>query len=223
MRRVIGQRMLESLQRSAQLTLTIEVDATALVELRAHLVPAARVYGHRPPTYTDMLVHRLARVLREHPLLNSSLIGEGAEQEIICWDDVNIGVAVALDQGLVVPVLRHADAQGLDAVSAALGDLAERARANRLTPDDLADGTFTITNLGALEIDGFTPIVNPPQCAILGVGRIAAKPAVRDGQIVARQLLTLSLSFDHRIVDGAPAAAFLRDLKRAIEAVSATA
>jgi pyruvate dehydrogenase E2 component (dihydrolipoamide acetyltransferase) len=219
MRRLIGERLLRSVQTSAQLTLTTEADATSLVELRGHLLPAARVYGHRPPTYTDLLVHLVARLLPAHPLLNSSLLGQGASQEIACWADVNIGVAVALERGLVVPVVRNADQKALDAVSADLGALVDRARAGTLAMDDLQGGTFTITNLGAQEVDAFTPIINPPQCAILGVGRIVKKPAVVEDQIVVRQLLTLSLTFDHRIVDGAPAAKFLRDVKRAIERV----
>jgi pyruvate dehydrogenase E2 component (dihydrolipoamide acetyltransferase) len=219
MRRLIGERLLRSVQTSAQLTLTTEADATGLVELRGHLLPAARVYGHRPPTYTDLLVHLVSRVLPAHPLLNSSLLEEGESQEIACWADVNIGVAVALERGLVVPVVRHADQKALDAISAELGHLVECARAGRLSMDDLQGGTFTITNLGAQEVDAFTPIINPPQCAILGVGRIVKKPAVVEDQIVVRQLLTLSLTFDHRIVDGAPAAIFLRDVKRAIERV----
>src|SRR6185436_6904858 len=102
-------------------------------------------------------------------------------------------------------------------ISEELADLAERARGNRLTMDELQGGTFTITNLGQVEVDGFTPIVNPPQCAILGVGRIAKKAAVYQDQLAVRQMVTLSLSFDHRVVDGAPAATFLRDVKRAIE------
>ncbi|HEY8742819.1 MAG TPA: 2-oxo acid dehydrogenase subunit E2, partial [Chloroflexota bacterium] len=220
-RRLIAERMLRSLQSSAQLTLTTEVDATELVDLRSHLLPAARVYGHRPPTYTDMLLQLVARLLPAHPLLNSSLLGEGEAQEIACWADITVGVAVALERGLVVPVVRHADQKSLDAISAELSELVARARSNTLTTDDLQGATFTLTNLGALEIDGFTPIINPPQCAILGIGRIAAKPAVHQGQIVIRQLLTLSLTFDHRILDGAPAGAFLRDVKRAIEGVSA--
>lgn len=219
MRRLIGERLLRSLQTSAQLTLTTEADATGLVELRGHLLPAARVYGHRPPTYTDLLVQLVARVLPAHPLLNSSLLGEGESQEIACWADVNVGVAVALERGLVVPVVRNADRKALDAISAELGALVDRARAGTLAMDDLQGGTFTITNLGAQEVDSFTPIINPPQCAILGVGRIVKKPAVVEDRIVVRQLLTLSLTFDHRIIDGAPAAKFLRDVKRAIERV----
>jgi pyruvate dehydrogenase E2 component (dihydrolipoamide acetyltransferase) len=120
----------------------------------------------------------------------------------------------------VVPVIHQADQQPLQAISQRLADLAERARANQLTMDDLQDGTFTITNLGQVEVDAFTPIINPPQSAILGVGRIARKPAVFQDQVVPRQMVTLSLSFDHRIVDGYPAGLFLRDVKRAIEAAA---
>ncbi|MBI3970423.1 MAG: 2-oxo acid dehydrogenase subunit E2 [Chloroflexi bacterium] len=219
-RRLIAERMQRSLAESAQLTLTAEADATALVELRGHLVPAARVYGHRPPTYTDLLVGIVARVLRSHPLLNSSLQAANGVQEIVCWSEINVGVAVALERGLIVPVVRGADQKPLQVISEELGDLAERARANRLSVDDLQGGTFTITNLGQVEVDAFTPIVNPPQCAILGVGRIAKKPAVYQDQLAIRHLVTLSLSFDHRIVDGYPAGAFLRDVKRAIEAAA---
>ncbi|HEX2032630.1 MAG TPA: dihydrolipoamide acetyltransferase family protein [Chloroflexota bacterium] len=220
MRRVIAERMHQSLQLGAQLTLTTEADATALVELRTHLLPAAKVYGHRPPTYTDLLVKLVARTLPAHPLLNSSLRGEGEAREIVEWQEINIGVAVTLEQGLLVPVIRQADQKPLQQISQELAELAERARAGRLSMDDLQGGTFTITNLGQVEIDAFTPIVNPPQCAILGVGRIAKKPAVYQDQVVPRHMVSLSLTFDHRIVDGYPAGAFLRDVKRAIETPS---
>jgi pyruvate dehydrogenase E2 component (dihydrolipoamide acetyltransferase) len=219
-RRVVADRMWESLQRTAQLTLTMEADATALVDLRGHLVPAAKVYGHRPPTYTDLLVFLVARVLPRHPLLNSSLVGEGSGREIAVWQEINLGVAVALERGLVVPVLKGADQKPLQTISQELAGAAERARAGRLEMADLAGGTFTITNLGQMEVEYFTPIINPPQAAILGVGRILKKPAVVGDEVVARQMLPLSLTFDHRVVDGAPAGAFLRDVKHAIEAAT---
>ena len=219
MRRIIAERMSASLQTTAQLTMFADADATALVELRAHLVPAAKVYGHRPPTYTDIIVSIVSRVLRDHPRLNSSLVtGDTGSPEIAEWNEVNIGVAVALDAGLVVPVIRDADRKPLQTISQELGELAESARAGRLAPDTLQGGTFTITNLGQMEVDGFTPIINPPQAAILGIGRIAKRPAVVDDVVVARSQVTLSLTFDHRIVDGAPGGAFLRDVRRAIEA-----
>ncbi|HEU5316958.1 MAG TPA: 2-oxo acid dehydrogenase subunit E2, partial [Chloroflexota bacterium] len=203
-----------SLQSMAQLTLTTEADATALAELRSHLVPAARVYGYRAPSYTDLIVHIVARALRDHPFLNASFEGD----RVVAWNEINVGVAVALERGLVVPVIHDADQKPLQSISQELGDLAERARANRLTPDELQGGTFTVTNLGQQEVDGFTPIVNPPQCAILGIGRIAKKPAVHNDELAIRQMVVLSLSFDHRVVDGAPAGMFLRDVKRGIEA-----
>jgi pyruvate dehydrogenase E2 component (dihydrolipoamide acetyltransferase) len=219
-RRVVADRMWESLQRTAQLTLTMEADATALVDLRGHLVPAAKVYGHRPPTYTDLLVYLVARVLPRHPLLNSSLVGEGTGREIAVWQEINVGVAVALERGLVVPVIKGADTKPLQTLSQELAGAAERARAGRLEMDDLLGGTFTITNLGQMEVEYFTPIINPPQAAILGLGRILKKPAVVGDEVVARQTLPLSLTFDHRVVDGAPAGAFLRDVKHAIEAAT---
>jgi pyruvate dehydrogenase E2 component (dihydrolipoamide acetyltransferase) len=221
MRRVIAERMHQSLLAMAQLTLTTEADATALVELRRHLVPAAAVYGHRPPTYTDLLVRLVARALKRHPLLNSTYrVDDAGNQEVVCWEEVNVGVAVSLERGLVVPVVRNADQQPLQALSEQVGDLAERARANRLTMDDLQGGTFTLTNLGLQDVDAFTPIVNPPQAAILGIGRIAPRPAVFEGQLAVRQLVTLSLTFDHRVLDGVPAGAFLKDVKQAIEAAA---
>jgi pyruvate dehydrogenase E2 component (dihydrolipoamide acetyltransferase) len=118
---------------------------------------------------------------------------------------------------LLVPVIRDADKKGLRAFGAEFRELAERARAGRSLPDDLSGGTFTITNLGMYEVDAFTPIINLPEVAILGVGRIQAKPVVEEGQVVARQLVTLSLAFDHRLVDGAPAARFLQRIKQLIE------
>ena len=138
-------------------------------------------------------------------------------EEIHCWEEINIGVAVALDSGLIVPVVRAANTKSLTDLAGETADLADRARTNRLSPDELLNGTFTITNLGTLDVDGFTPIINPPQSAILGVGRIVPRPVVVDGEIAVRYMVTLSLSFDHRIVDGAPAAQFLQALKQAIE------
>ena len=212
-RQVIGERMSASLGDMAQLTIFTEADATALRDRRAALVQeAAAANGHRP-TYNDLIVWYLARTLADHPLLNASMVGE----EIHCWEEINIGVAVALDSGLIVPVVRAANTKSVADLAGETADLAERARTNRLSPDELLGGTFTITNLGTLDIDGFTPIINPPQSAILGVGRIVPRPVVVDGEIAVRYMVTLSLSFDHRIVDGAPAAQCLQALKQAIE------
>ena len=212
-RQVIGERMSASLRDMAQLTIFTEADATALRDRRASLAQEAADADGPRPTYNDLIVWHLARTLTDHPLLNASMVGK----EIHCWEEINIGVAVALDSGLIVPVVRAANTKSLTDLAGETADLADRARTNRLSPDELLNGTFTITNLGTLDIDGFTPIINPPQSAILGVGRIVPRPVVVDGEIAVRYMVTLSLSFDHRIVDGAPAAQFLQALKQAIE------
>ena len=212
-RQVIGERMSASLRDMAQLTIFTEADATALRDRRTALVQEAAAANGPRPTYNDLIVWHLARTLADHPLLNASMVGE----EIHCWEEINIGVAVALDSGLIVPVVRATNTKSVADLAGETADLAERARSNRLSPDELLGGTFTITNLGTLDVDGFTPIINPPQSAILGVGRIVPRPVVVDGEIAVRYMVTLSLSFDHRIVDGAPAAQFLQALKQAIE------
>lgn len=128
-----------------------------------------------------------------------------------------MGIAVDTERGLIVPVLRDADKKGLAAISQESKDLAERAHQNKLSPDEMRGGTFTLTNLGAYEVDAFTPLINLPETAILGVGRILARPAVHKGEIAIRQMMALSLSFDHRVVDGGPAARFLQEVKGLIE------
>ena len=212
-RQVIGERMATSLREMAQLTVVTEADATALRARRTDLVATAEQAGQRGPGYTDLLLWLLARTLPKHPLLNASLIGD----EVRCWREVNIGVAVALESGLVVPVVRSAHAKSLADLTAEVASLVERARDNRLGLDELQGGTFTVTNLGMYDIDAFTPIINPPQSAILGLGRIVPRPTVVDDAVTIRHMMTLSLSFDHRVVDGAPAAQFLQALKQGIE------
>ena len=149
----------------------------------------------------------------EHPRLNATLTDDG----IHLLSEINIGVAVALEDGLVVPVVRNADKERLSEISAQVRGFAERARSNQLTPGELQGGSFTITNLGNFGIDAFTPIINPPESAILGVGRILKKPVVHNDEIVIRSMLTLSLTFDHRVIDGAPAAQFLQTVASYIQ------
>ena len=204
LRKAVAQRMHSSLQTMAQVSLATETDVTDLVRARE----ARR--AQLDVSYTDLIIRAVALTLKEHPRLNATATAE----EIRLHSEVHIGLAVALDDGLIAPVLRHADRMGVAEIAAEARRLAERARAGALTADDLVGGTFTVTNLGAFEIDAFTPIINPPQVAILGVGRILEKPALHQGAITARSLLTLSLTFDHRVVDGAPAAAFLQALSR---------
>jgi len=199
-RKTIAERMMQSLHGSAQLTLATEADVTAATDLRAHLGREAEF------TYTDLMIHAVARALRRHPRLNSTL-EDGA---IRLRDEINIGMAVALEEGLIVPVIRGADRKTLREIAAETKDLGRRARDAKLRLEDVEGGTFTITNLGTYGVDAFTPIINHGEAAILGLGRILERPAIYRGEIARRSMMTLSLTFDHRIVDGAPAAAFLQ-------------
>jgi pyruvate dehydrogenase E2 component (dihydrolipoamide acetyltransferase) len=209
MRQAIAEQMMHSLHSMAQITMTTKVDVTALKEAR----DALREHWEMKISYTDMLVKVAALALREHPLLNSTLIGE----EIVCSDEINVGVAVALDEGLIVPVVRNADQKCIMEISSNIRDLAQRARENALNVDEVTGSTFTITNLGMYGIDAFTPIINPPEVAILGMGRVNEELALVSGQATSRLMMVLSLTIDHRIVDGAPGAAFLETLRRYVE------
>ena len=211
-RGIIAERMTLSVQTNASVTLHTEVDATALVELRRMLNDKLQAREVNI-TYTDLLIKVVANALREHPRLNATLTDEG----IHLLPEINIGVGVALEDGLVVPVVRNADTERLSEISEQVKSFAERARSNQLTPGELQGGTFTITNLGNFGIDAFTPIINPPESAILGVGRILKKPVVHNDEIVIRSMLTLSLTFDHRVIDGAPAAQFLQTVSGYIQ------
>ncbi|MDZ7697795.1 MAG: 2-oxo acid dehydrogenase subunit E2 [Deltaproteobacteria bacterium] len=211
-RRVIFERMHTSLQQMAQLTITMEVDAAELIRFR-------RVLGEGPEdeririSYNAVLLKILARVLEEHPNVNASVM----DDEIYLWESVNLGVAVDVEEGLMVPVIRDANKKNVMTIQKELDDLAARARSKKLMPDDLQGGTFTLTNLGFLDVEGFTPIINPPESAILGVGTIVDKPVVEQGDIRPGKRMMLSLSFDHRIIDGADAGRFLKRMKTYIE------
>jgi pyruvate dehydrogenase E2 component (dihydrolipoamide acetyltransferase) len=213
MRQAIAEGMMASLHSTAQLTLAARADVTSLVELRDVL----RRRWDLPISYTDLIVKAVALALREHPILNSTLLDE----EIVVHDAVAIGVAVALDQapigGLIVPVVRRADERSVPEIHSALADLTERARAGVLSVDEVTGSTFTITNLGMYGVEVFTPIINPPEVAILGVGRISDELALLNGQVVSRSKMVLSLTIDHRVVDGAPGAAFLQTLVQFLE------
>ncbi|NPV09524.1 MAG: 2-oxo acid dehydrogenase subunit E2 [Anaerolineae bacterium] len=211
-RALIAERMVASVHTTAAYTLTTEADATALVAWRERLKARARA-GERVPTYNDLLVRLLARALVEYPDLNAHLEGD----EIVRSGSVNVGLAVDTERGLVVPVLRDAQRLTLSEIAEGSAELVAKARAGQLTPDDMSGGTFTISNLGMFEIDVFTPIINVPEVAILGVGRIAERPMVHQGAIVARPTVVLSLTADHRLVDGAPGARFLQRVKQLVE------
>ncbi len=203
-RRVIAERMLSSLATSAQLTITREVDASTLVRVREGWLRRAPALGVRI-TYDAIFAKVLAVALKARPELNARSDGE----EIVVFADVHVAVAVATEAGPLTPVLRNADSRSLLELAASLAELAAEARAGRLVPDKLAGGTVTLTNLGLYKVDAFTPILNPPQAAILGLGSIAPRPVVADGCLTARPTVHLSLTWDHRIADGVPAALLL--------------
>ena len=207
-RRVIAGRMLASQQKTAPVTLHTTADATALVLLRRELKNEAVA-----PAYTDMLVKLVAGALGKHPLLNSRWEGE----HLVTQSAAHIGIAVDTEAGLLVPVIRDVGALSLREVAKRCRDLVERARARSLRAEELQGGTFSVTNLGAFGIDAFTPVIHYPECAILGVGRIVRQPVVVDDSVVPRDMLTLSLTFDHCALDGAPAARFLQTLTGLIQ------
>ena len=215
LRRIIAEHMAASTAQTARVTLVTEADATAFVEAREQLKTSVSEEWGFAPGYNDLLGLIVARALREFPFMNARLGADGTAIERL--PHVNLGMAVDTERGLLVPVIRNADQRGLRGFGTEFRALMERARLGKSLPDDLAGGTFTITNLGMFDIDAFTPIINLPEAAILGVGRIQPKAVVKDGEIVARQMWTLSLAFDHRLVDGAPAARFLQRIKQLIE------
>ena len=211
-RKVIAERMLESVQTMAQVTLTTEADFTEAVLLMKELVSRWRARRLRPLPQ-DLVIMATARALKEHPKVNALLV----DDEVRVLDEVNIGVATTTPDGLLVPVIKKAGEKSLDQIAQEVRELAGKTRDSRLLPKDLADASFTITNLGSYGVDAFTPIINPPQVAILGVGRIVEKPAVHQGEIAIRSMMALSLTFDHRALDGVPAAECLRAAKRYLE------
>ena len=208
-RRAIAERLSASHRDGAPVTLTAELDATALVELREQAKPR--------PAFNDYLIRFVATALGRHSTLNTSLSGD----DVVQRDGIHVGFAVDTDKGLLVPVIRDANGKSVQEIARESSGLSGRALRGELSGDEMTGGTFTLTNLGAAGIDAFTPIVNPPQCAVLGVGRIAQRPAVHDGQVVARWLCVVSLTFDHRIIDGGPAARFLATLRELVEAPDA--
>lgn len=207
MRKIIAKRMLHSVQTSPAVSFNIKVDTTGMKELRDELKDTFKV------SYTDILVKIVSEVLLEFPLLNSTLDGD----EIITRNYVNMGVAVALPAGLLVPVVKFTNIKDLKEISNEIKDLSERAKTNDLLPDELTGGTFTISNLGMYGIESFTPIINQPEVAILGVNAIHKEPVVVNDEVVIKPMMNLSLTADHRVVDGAVAAEFLAKLKKYIE------
>lgn len=207
MRKIIATRMHESWVTAPTVTYDIKVDMTNLKRFKGALKDVCKI------TYTDLLVKIVSKVLLQFPLLNCSINGN----ELITRNYVNMGIAVALDGGLVVPVIKYANEKGLEEISTEVKDLAKKAKSNQLKPENMIGGTFTITNLGMYGIEYFSPIINQPEVAILGVNKITETPVVQNGEIVIKPLMNLSLTADHRAVDGSVAAQFLSKVKEYIE------
>ncbi len=212
MRKIIAERMFQSLQKTAQLTIEMEVCMDDAVKLREALIAEWEASGIRV-TYTDLVVSACVKALQTHPAMNATFV-DGMIQPNAA---VHIGIAVALEEGLIVPVIHDADGKTLQECAAEAASLAERARSDELALDDVNGGTFTVTSLGMYGVDTFTPILNSPQTGILGVGRIYDGVRWVENQAVRTQNLRLSLTWDHQVLDGAPAAEFLREVKEHLE------
>lgn len=210
MRRLIADHMVMSAQTSPHVTLMAEADVTEIARLAEELNEDE---SDVKLTFTDFVIKATAMALRDSPRVNSSF----SEQGIKVFSQINVGVAVSLEDGLVVPTVQNADSKDLRAISREVKILASKARSNTLSEEDVTGGTFTVSNLGMYGIDFFTPIINQPESGILGVGHAADKPVVRDGKITVRKIMGLSLSFDHRTIDGAQAAEFLQRIVRYLE------
>lgn len=208
-RKVIAERMSLSWRTAPHVHLTVEVDMTAALALKDKLSQAT---GQKS-SVTELVVKCAAHVLREFPIVNASLV----ENKIVIHNQVNIGVAVALDDGLIVPVVQNADQKSLTGLREAIVSLGGRARTGKLLPDEISGGTFTVTNLGMFGTDHFTPVINPPESAILGVCRIVEKPVVQAGATVIRPMSNFILGFDHRLIDGAVGAKFMARLRELLE------
>lgn len=212
MRAMISRRMMESLMTTAQMTAHSEWDLTELMKLRRIMNRSQDRLGYKV-TIPGLMLFFLAKVLKEMPIFNASIEGNTFKY----WQDVNIGVAVAVSDGLVVPVVHGSDRKSLREIQETLADLIERARSKKLMPDDMTGGTFTLSNLGSYGGEWETVILNPPEVALLGIGNIAKKPVVIDDEIVIRQVMPISLTFDHSIIDGAVAGEFRNRMKELVE------
>ncbi|HCF53803.1 MAG TPA: branched-chain alpha-keto acid dehydrogenase subunit E2 [Bacillus sp. (in: Bacteria)] len=213
MRKAIASRMHASLQNSAQLTLTMKVDVTDLVALHKDIAEVVQKRYENKLTITDFVSRAIVLALREHKEMNSAYIDDAIHQ----FEHVHLGIAVALEKGLVVPAIRFANNLSLVELSKEIKDMAQKARAGSLSSDDMHGTTFTISNLGSFGIEYFTPVLNTPETGILGIGAIEHVPVYKGKKLKKGSMLPLSLTFDHRVLDGAPAAAFLRTIKHFLE------
>jgi len=210
MRRIVGQRMTQSKQSAPHFYISMDIDMSAVSKARAGWKEKGET---SVPSLNDFILHACARVLKDFPSVNSTF----TEQGIQLHADINIGMAVALDEGLVVPVIRNTDRLSLKELATQSRELVDKAQRKKLFPLDYEGGTFTVSNLGMLGVDNFIAIINPPQCAILAVGRVAPRVAADDGMFAIKSMMTATLSADHRVVDGAIAARFLQQVKQYLE------
>ncbi len=212
MREIIARRMSESFQ-SPHFYLTVEIDTQKLGETRKQLIPLVESKTGIRLTITDLIVKMVAKALEDNPLMNCSYV-DGSVQ---LFKRIDIGLVTAVEGGLVVPVIRQADRKPLTEIAQARAELTQKARDRKLTKEEMTSGTFTISNLGMFGIDQFSAILQPPEAAILAVGRITDRVVARDGEIIIRPMMTLTLSIDHRVLDGVIGAEFLQSLKNYIE------
>ena len=216
LRKTIAKRLVQSIGPIPTFYLTTEVDMERVWEAREALNAGAKkgAEGESPKiSFNDIVIKAVANALRQHPACNAWW----QEDHIRYWNEVHVSMAVAVEDGLITPVIRYTDQKTLRQISTESRDLAARARERRLAPNEYTGGTFSVSNLGMFDIDQFTAVINPPEAAILAVGATTPEPVARDGQVVVRQTMKLTLSIDHRALDGATAAVFLRQLKSILE------
>ena len=209
-RKTIARRLVQSIGPVPHFFLTSEIDMERAWDLRSALKAKGEEYA---VSFNDIVIKAVALALRRHGAVNAWWM----EDHIRYHGDVHVGMAVAIEDGLITPVIRFADQKGLQAISAEAKTLADKARARRLTPEEYSGATFSVSNLGMLDIDEFTAVINPPEAGILAVGRIAQKAVVVDGQVVPRRMMRITMSCDHRVIDGATGAQFLQTVKLNLE------
>jgi pyruvate dehydrogenase E2 component (dihydrolipoamide acetyltransferase) len=212
-KKLTAERMSESFKTVPHFSVNINVEMRSVLDLIKEIAPEVERKFTAPLSVTAVLIRGVSRALKDHPLLNSKFV----DGKIELIEDVNISVAVATEEGLVAPVIHKADEMSLGEISSTLKELTNRAREGRLSLEDVSGGTFTISNLGMFGIDSFTPIINPPQAAILAVGAVKERPLVRSGKVVATPMVSLTLVADHRVLDGVLVAEFLKRLKEILE------
>ena len=212
-RKIIAERMALSAFTAPHITLSLRVDMTEAVRLRERVLEPIKAQTGQRVSYTAIVARAVATVLPRHPYLNASL----ADGNIILWEDIHLGIATSVEENLIVPVIREAQNRNLGQVVAALADLTDRARNRRLTPTEMTGSTFTISNLGMFGIESFTAIINPPESAILAVGKMVDTPVAHEGQMVLRPMMQMTVSADHRVADGATVARFLSELQATLE------